>query len=83
MRSILMALTAGILAGLVAAPGLAQAPATAPLGDPACTTCHVTHAGRKVNVYHSDCPACHTVESRHLTDVSRDSAATATTTPGA
>jgi DmsE family decaheme c-type cytochrome len=73
MRSILMALTAGILAGLAAAPGLAQAPASAPLGDPACTMCHVPHAGRKVNVYHSDCLACHTAEPRHLTDVSRDS----------
>lgn len=45
----------------------AQENAPAGKGNKVCTTCHVASEAHKVNVYHSDCTACHTMTNpNHL-----------------
>ena len=63
-----------ILAGFALLTGTAlaqESPAPGstlpPTGSQVCKTCHVPYEGHRVNVYHSDCNACHTVtEASHL-----------------
>ena len=50
------------------APAPASTPAPAPVGNAVCKTCHVPYDDHKVNIYHSDCLACHTPETKHLTE---------------
>lgn len=66
MRELLSILAAWAALCLAPATVLAQAPV--PIGNEACKTCHVPYEAHKVNVYHSDCLACHTPESQHLTE---------------
>jgi len=69
MRSLLAILTAWAGLCLAPAPALAQAPAAPANGNAVCNTCHVAYAGHKVNRYHSDCAACHTLtDPKHLTE---------------
>jgi len=41
---------------------------SAPVGNEVCKTCHVPYDAHKDNIYHSDCLACHTPETKHLTE---------------
>lgn len=67
MRSLLAVLTAWAGLCLVAAPAWAQAPEAD--RNAVCKTCHVAYEGHQVNVYHSDCAACHTVtDPKHVTE---------------
>ena len=68
MRAFLFLLAAW--AGLHLAPALAQE--TPPLANETCQTCHVAMEDHKVNVYHSDCLACHTPEPKHLVEGGKD-----------
>ena len=66
MRAFLSILTAWVALCLTSATALAQSPV--PIGNAACKTCHVKYEGHKVNVFHSDCLACHTPEAKHLAE---------------
>lgn len=69
MRSLLAILTAWVGLCLAPVPVLAQGPETAANGNAVCLTCHKADKNHKVNVYHSDCAACHTVtDPKHLAD---------------
>jgi len=59
-------------ATLCLTPTTALAQAPVPIGNEACETCHVPYEGHKVNSYHSDCLACHTLETRHFAEGGRD-----------
>lgn len=53
----------------MSATALAQAPTAPANGNAACKTCHVADEGHKVNAYHSDCAACHTLtDPKHMTE---------------
>jgi len=70
MRVLLSTFIAWTTLCLIPASVLAQAPV--PIGNEACKTCHVPYEGHKVNPYHSDCLACHTLEARHFAEGGRD-----------
>jgi DmsE family decaheme c-type cytochrome len=70
MRVFLSVLTTWAALFLTTATALAQAPA--PIGNEVCKTCHISLDEHKVNVYHSDCLACHTPESKHFTEPGKD-----------
>lgn len=69
MRSLLAILAAWAGLCLMPATALAQAPVAPGNGNAVCKTCHVAYQGHKVDGYHSDCAACHTVTNpKHLTE---------------
>lgn len=72
MRVYQIILTTWAVLFLSMATALAQTPAPAaapaPVGNEVCKTCHVPYDAHKVNIYHSDCLACHTPETKHLTE---------------
>jgi DmsE family decaheme c-type cytochrome len=39
-----------------------------PTGNQVCKTCHVPYEAHKVNIYHSDCLACHTPGPKHTVE---------------
>ena len=71
MRVLLSMLTTWTALSMTTA--IAQGPAPVPLGNEACKTCHVPYEGHKVNVYHSDCLACHNTEAKPLAEEGRGS----------
>jgi len=71
MRALIATLFAWAMLCLAPAIALAQEPV--PISNETCKTCHVPYEAHKVNVYHSDCLACHRPETRHLTEGGRGS----------
>ncbi len=70
MRTLLAILTT--LAGSCLAISAAWAQITpVPVGNEACKTCHVPYEAHKVNIYHSDCLACHKPQDKHLAEGGR------------
>ncbi len=64
ITKLLMLLAGVCLAGHAIAE---QAPSQVPIDYKVCKTCHVPYDAHKVNVYHNDCAACHTLtDEKHL-----------------
>jgi hypothetical protein len=70
MRVLIFSLIAWTTLCLRPETALAQEPV--PIGNAACKTCHVPYEGHQFNIYHGDCLACHTAETRHLSEGGRD-----------
>ena len=71
MRSVCKILIAWLGVCLMPSVAIAQAttPAIQEIDNTTCKTCHVAYEGHKVNSYHSDCKACHSViDPKHLVE---------------